>query len=53
MPGFRRRRLLKVIHSVRPDVVHSLEIQAAGHLTLEAKNNFQVMFPRWLVTNWG
>lgn len=53
MPGFRGKRLLKVIRSVRPDLVHSLEIQAAGRLTLEAKQKFAGSFPSWLVTNWG
>ena len=53
MPGFRGRRLLKVIRSIRPDMVHSLEIQAAGFLTLEVKKQFPANFPPWLVTNWG
>lgn len=53
MTGFRVRRLIKVIRKVHPDIVHSLEIQAAGYLTLEAKKQFRGMFPSWLVTNWG
>lgn len=53
MPGFRGKRLLKVILNIRPDIVHSLEIQAAGFLTLEVKKQLPVSFPPWLVTNWG
>lgn len=53
MPSYRGRRLLKVIRRIRPDIVHSLEIQAAGFLTLEVKKQFPANFPPWLVTNWG
>lgn len=53
MPGFRVRQLLKVIRKIRPNLVHSLEMQAAGYLTLEAKKQFNGIFPPWLVTNWG
>lgn len=53
MPEIRVRQLLKVIRKIRPDLIHSLEIQAAGYLTLEAKQQFHDVFPPWLVTNWG
>jgi len=53
MPGFRVKRLLKVIQKIHPDLVHSLEIQAAGSLTLDVKNKLSGKFPPWLVTNWG
>lgn len=53
MPDLRVRKLVKVIRRLRPDVVHSLEMQAAGYLTLEAAKQFQGSFPSWLVTNWG
>lgn len=53
MPDIRVRQLLKVIRRIRPDLVHSMEIQAAGYLTLEAKKRYGGKFPSWLVTNWG
>ncbi len=53
MAGFRVRRLVKVMRKVRPNLVHSLEMQAAGYLALEAKKSFYEKFPPWLVTNWG
>jgi hypothetical protein len=53
VPGLRCRRLLKVIRKIRPDLLHSLEIQAAGYLTMEVRTQFSGVFPPWLVTNWG
>jgi glycosyltransferase involved in cell wall biosynthesis len=47
------KQLRNVIVSLHPDLIHSLEIQAAGYLTLEAKNEFHGKFPPWIVTNWG
>jgi len=52
-PPSRISRLLKAIKSLHPDVIHSMEIQAAGYLTLEAKKAFRGRFPQWIVTNWG
>ena len=52
-PDFRANRLLKVIRKIRPDFVHTLEMQAAGYLTLDVKKRFSGVFPSWLVTNWG
>ena len=53
VPNYRSQRLVRVIDKIRPDIIHSLEIQAAGCLTLEAKRRFRGTFPLWLVTNWG
>jgi len=53
MPDIRVKRLQKVIRKIRPALVHSLEIQAAAYLTLDAKKQFNGPFPPWLVTNWG
>jgi len=47
------KNLEKVIERVQPDIVHSLEIQHAGYLTLTAKMQFKGRFPAWIVTNWG
>lgn len=46
-------RLNSVVRRIQPDIIHSLEIQAAGYLTSEAKRRFDSCFPPWLVTNWG
>jgi hypothetical protein len=53
MPDIRVKRLKEVIRKIQPDLVHSLEIQAAGYLTLEVKKTSTGAFPSWLVTNWG
>lgn len=53
VPDRRAKQLLKLIRRIRPNLVHSLEMQAAGYLTLEAKQQFHGTFPPWLVTNWG
>ena len=52
-PELRIRRLKRLIERLRPDIVHSMEIQAAGYLALDVKNSMMGQFPPWLVTNWG
>jgi glycosyltransferase involved in cell wall biosynthesis len=43
-----------LIRRLQPDVVHSMEFQRAGYLTLEAKKRFRGnYFPPWIATNWG
>jgi len=51
--GRRAERLARLVDRLSPDVVHSLEIQHAGYLTLEAKRRAGKPFPPWIVTNWG
>src|SRR5690606_34488576 len=46
-------QLARLINRLRPHVVHSLEFQAAGYLTLEAKRRLNGAFPKWIATNWG
>lgn len=53
VPGYRARQLARLIDRIRPDIVHSLEIQHAGYLTHEAKRLCRKPFPSWIVTNWG
>jgi hypothetical protein len=50
---FTTRALAIVVRWLHPDVVHSLEIQHAGYMTLDAKNMLSKKFPLWIVTNWG
>jgi hypothetical protein len=47
------KKLAKLIRNLKPDIIHSMEIQHAGYLTLEAKERFNGDFPPWIVTNWG
>jgi hypothetical protein len=41
------------IRLIDPDLVHSMEIQIAGYLTLEARRRLSSAFPPWLLSNWG
>ncbi len=45
--------LAGIVRWLRPDVVHSLETQHAGYLTLEARRKIRGRFPCWVVSNWG
>lgn len=45
--------LRRVIRTYRPDLIHSIEIQSAGYLTLPVKDAMGRGFPTWWVTNWG
>jgi glycosyltransferase involved in cell wall biosynthesis len=45
--------LARLIRWLKPDIVHSMEIQRAGYMTLEAKAQLKGKFPPWIVTNWG
>jgi hypothetical protein len=47
------KKLARTIRILEPDIVHSLEIQHAGYLTLAASKQFRKNFPKWIVTNWG
>jgi glycosyltransferase involved in cell wall biosynthesis len=47
------RALVRSIERIQPDIVHSLEFQGAGYVTLEAKRSFKGEFPKWVATNWG
>ncbi|HEX3559151.1 MAG TPA: glycosyltransferase [Pyrinomonadaceae bacterium] len=44
--------LARLVCETRPDVVHSMEIQHGGYLTLKAKT-LSDSFPPWVVSNWG
>jgi hypothetical protein len=47
------RLLARTIERLRPDLVHSLEIQHSAYLTLAARRHAPGPFPPWFVTNWG
>ena len=52
-PNRRADQLRRLVKKLRPDIIHSMEIQAAGYLTLAARERYQGEFPPWIVTNWG
>jgi hypothetical protein len=45
--------LVSTIKRIKPDIVHSMEFQEAGYLTLAAKERLGEKFPKWIATNWG
>ncbi|GJE68650.1 glycosyltransferase [Methylorubrum podarium] len=45
--------LVAAIRTLRPDVVHTMEVQLAGYLALGAKRYLGSMMPPWLLSNWG
>lgn len=50
----RAARLARVISSLRPDVVHSLEMQHASYLTLTSRRLLgNTDFPPWIYSCWG
>lgn len=53
IPRYRVIQLKRVIRKIKPDIIHSLEFQHSGYLTLEAKQGMVENFPPWIVTNWG
>jgi glycosyltransferase involved in cell wall biosynthesis len=53
LPAPREQRLAKLIKKLQPDLVHSLEFQAAGYLTSRAGELLGGDFPKWMVSNWG
>jgi glycosyltransferase involved in cell wall biosynthesis len=52
-PSFSPRRLAGLIRWLKPNIVHSMEIQHAGYLTLAAREILKGKFPPWIVSNWG
>lgn len=46
--------LTKCVRVLQPDLLHSMEVQFAGYLALEAKRRIgRENFPPWLLSNWG
>ena len=45
--------LARVIAQLKPDLIHSLEFQQAGYLTLAARKFYKGQFPAWVTSNWG
>ena len=53
LPEYRTAMLARLVERLRPDIVHSLEFQQGGYLTLGAKQRISGRFPPWIATNWG
>ncbi len=51
--NYRAAQLKSVIENIKPDIIHSMDIQGGGYLTDKAKKICSGKFPKWLVTNWG
>jgi glycosyltransferase involved in cell wall biosynthesis len=47
------RKLARLIDDLRPDVIHTHEIQHGGYLMLRASKYLNRALPPWIVTNWG
>lgn len=53
-PARRAAVLAGLIRRLRPDVVHSMEFQHAGYLTLDARSRLGPgRFPPWIASNFG
>jgi hypothetical protein len=50
---YKQKALEYAIRRIKPDIVHSLEFQHSGYLTLDVKKKLRNGFPTWIVTNWG
>jgi glycosyltransferase involved in cell wall biosynthesis len=49
----RPARLARLIDELRPDLVHSLEMQLGGYLTWQARQRCVSPFPTWIYSSWG
>lgn len=50
--GSNAHRLAQVIRSLKPDIIHSMDIEG-GALTSAARQNFAGAFPPWIHSSWG
>jgi glycosyltransferase involved in cell wall biosynthesis len=46
-------RLARLIRSLKPDIVHSLEMQHGAYLTLASHAKLNGSFPAWMYSSWG
>lgn len=52
-PDYQKKYLKRVIRKIKPDIIHSMEIQHAGYLVNDVKKNWRGKLPKWIATNWG
>ncbi len=53
LPVYGPRLLRKVIRKLKPAVIHSMEFQLNGYLTMEARERWRGAFPTWIASNYG
>lgn len=49
-------RLARLIGKLRPDIVHTLEMQSAGYMAVESRRILEksgAKFPPWIYSSWG
>lgn len=51
--AWRAKQLAKLIQRLQPNIVHAMEMQSAGYLTVAAQNLSKEKFPPWIMTIWG
>jgi len=50
----RAAMLTRTIRNLKPDLIHTLEMQRAGYLTLESRCRMEAtQFPPWIFSCWG
>jgi glycosyltransferase involved in cell wall biosynthesis len=52
-PSYRVAQLARLIRKLEPDVIHAMEMQAAGYLTVAAKERMKGELPPSIITSWG
>ncbi|MFH0816514.1 MAG: glycosyltransferase [Methanobacteriota archaeon] len=52
-PSPRHVQLRNLIDELKPDIIHTMETQAAGYLASEARKLKGSPFPKWIHTIWG
>ena len=52
-PVYRTMQLKCLIQKLRPDIIHSMEFQSAGYLTLDVKRQMSGQFPPWIAVAIG
>lgn len=52
-PRYRVAQLARLIRKLEPDVIHAMEMQAAGYLTVAAGERMKGDVPPSIITSWG
>lgn len=52
-PNYHKKYLARIVKKIKPDLIHSMEIQHGAYLVNQVKKNYRGKFPKWLATNWG
>ncbi len=53
VPNYRIKLLAHYIRKLKPDLIHSMDIQDTAGFVLGAKDQLGMGMPRWLMTSWG